>query len=91
MKDISLRNFASIKDFSYQSFYGGNINNWFVILQPHIGLDSIVLAFRLSQDKFLDEMERIITSRKKVSIKKDQGWYSESEMKSDLKWGPFLG
>lgn len=39
----------------------------------------------------MDEMERIVTSRKKVSIKKDQGWFSESEMRSDLKWGPFLG
>ncbi|CAL1129118.1 unnamed protein product, partial [Cladocopium goreaui] len=36
--------------------------------------------------KFVDEMQRIITSRKKVSIKKDQGWYSEAEMKQDLKW-----
>lgn len=43
------------------------------------------------QDKFVDEMQRIITSRKKVSIKKDQGWYSEAEMKADLKWGQHLG
>lgn len=43
------------------------------------------------QDKFVDEMQRIITSRKKVSIKKDQGWYSEAEMKGDLKWAQHLG
>ena len=36
-------------------------------------------------------MQRIITSRKKVSVKKDQGWYSESEMKTDLKWPASLG
>ena len=42
------------------------------------------------QAKFVDEMQRIITSRKKVSIKKDQGWYSEAEMKQDLKWSSIL-
>lgn len=36
-------------------------------------------------------MQRIITSRKRVSIRKDQGWYSESEMKTDLKWTTNLG
>ncbi|CAL1168956.1 unnamed protein product, partial [Cladocopium goreaui] len=40
--------------------------------------------------KSVDEMQRIITSRKKVSIKKDQGWYSEAEMKQDLKWSSIL-
>lgn len=39
----------------------------------------------------MDEMQRIITSRKRVSIRKDQGWYSESEMKTDLKWTTNLG
>ena len=42
------------------------------------------------QVKFVDEMQKIITSRKKVSIKKDQGWYSEGEMKQDLKWSSIL-
>ena len=31
-----------------------------------------------------------MTSRRKVNIKKDQGWYSESEMRQDLKWTAFL-
>lgn len=44
-----------------------------------------------SQEKFVDEMQRIITSRKKVSITRDEGWYSESEMKVDLKWSQYLG
>lgn len=38
------------------------------------------------EEKFVDEMQRIITSRKKVSITRDEGWYSETEMKADLKW-----
>ena len=36
-------------------------------------------------------MQRIITSRKKVSITRDEGWYSETEMKADLKWSQYLG
>lgn len=40
------------------------------------------------QDKFLDEMEKIITSKKKVLIRREEGWYTESEMKSDLISGP---
>lgn len=35
---------------------------------------------------FIDEMQRIITNRKKISIKKDQGWFSEAEMGSVLEW-----
>lgn len=38
------------------------------------------------EEHFVDEMHRIITSRKKVSITRDQGWYSESETRNDLKW-----
>jgi hypothetical protein len=36
--------------------------------------------------KFVDEMERIITSRKKVTVRKEVAWYTEAEMKADLKW-----
>jgi len=35
-------------------------------------------------------MERIISSRKKITVKKEEGWYSETEMKSELKWQPPL-
>jgi hypothetical protein len=31
-------------------------------------------------------MERVVTSRKKIVVKKEEGWYSEAEMKSDLCW-----
>ena len=40
--------------------------------------------------KFIDEMEKIITSRKKVTVKKEVGWYTEAEMKSELKWTQWL-
>jgi len=63
-------------------------------LQQSLGLQPLeAMDINLSnpQDKFVDEMQRIITSRKRVSIKKDQGWYSEAEMKSDLKWSQHLG
>jgi len=35
-------------------------------------------------------MERIITSRKKITLKKEEGWYSEAEMKSELCWQQYL-
>ena len=57
-------------------------------IQP---LEAMDINLSNPQDKFVDEMQRIITSRKRVSIKKDQGWYSEAEMKSDLKWSQHLG
>ncbi|CAE7891387.1 ANK3 [Symbiodinium necroappetens] len=37
---------------------------------------------------FLQKLERIITKKEKQKIKLDAGWYSEAEMKSELKWGP---
>ena len=49
-----------------------------------------LFGFFSVKDRFLDEMLKVITSRKKVSIMKDAGWYSEAEMKSDLKWSPQL-
>ena len=42
------------------------------------------------QEKFLSELEIIVKKTKKIEIKKDQGWYSELEMKNDLKWASTL-
>ena len=36
----------------------------------------------------MQKLERIITKKEKQKIKLDAGWYSEAEMKSELKWGP---
>ena len=38
---------------------------------------------------FLDEMEKIIIHRKTVKVTKDEGWFSESDMKVELKWNPY--
>lgn len=43
-------------------------------------------AVNWDKAKFIDEMERVVTSRKKIIVKKEEGWYSEAEMKSDLCW-----
>ena len=45
----------------------------------------------LFQEKFIVEMEKIITKTRTVKLVKDAGWYSESEMRSDLGWHAFLG
>ena len=42
------------------------------------------------QDHFLTELERIVTNKHKVKITRDAGWYSESEMKTDLNWSQTL-
>lgn len=60
---------------------------------PHFQSNNSILdLFRFVpvKDRFLDEILKVITSRKKVSITKDAGWYSEAELKSDLKWSPHL-
>lgn len=35
-------------------------------------------------------MEKIITHRKSVKVTKDEGWFSEGDMKTELKWTPPL-
>lgn len=42
------------------------------------------------QEKFIVEMEKIVTQKRTVRLVKDAGWYSESEMKNDLLWTPQL-
>ena len=38
------------------------------------------------KDEFLATMKTIVTKRQTTKLKKEQGWYSEEEMRSDLKW-----
>ncbi|CAE7655420.1 unnamed protein product [Symbiodinium sp. CCMP2592] len=35
---------------------------------------------------FLNELEKVVKRTREIEIVKDQGWYSQSEMKTDLKW-----
>ena len=39
-----------------------------------------------TQEQFVAEVELSIRKSKTWTVVKDQGWYSESEMKADLKW-----
>ena len=41
------------------------------------------------QEKFINKMETIVTSRKQVEMTVDEGFYTESEMKDDLGWSQF--
>ena len=40
----------------------------------------------LVEEVFLSELLLIVKKLKKFVVKKDQGWYTEAEMKADLKW-----
>ena len=43
------------------------------------------------QDEFISTMHTIVTKKQSYKVKKEEGWYSESEMLSDLgwsQWGP---
>ena len=46
------------------------------------------------QDKFITELELIVRRIKKFVLHINEGWYSEAEMKSELKWsqsGAYVG
>ncbi|CAL1155096.1 unnamed protein product [Cladocopium goreaui] len=45
-----------------------------------------LLSLNWDKAGFINEMEKIITSRKRVTVKREVGWYSEAEMKTDLAW-----
>ncbi len=38
------------------------------------------------EEEFSCQLLKIVESRLEYIIKKDQGWYSEKEMRDDLKW-----
>ncbi|CAE7295740.1 unnamed protein product [Symbiodinium sp. CCMP2592] len=48
--------------------------------------DSYLEAMR--QDKFFAELLLIVKRVKRFETKKDEGWYSEGEMKTELGWSP---
>ena len=39
-----------------------------------------------AQEEFLATMHTIVTKKQTIKVKKEEGWYSEGEMKSDLGW-----
>ena len=38
----------------------------------------------------MDMVEKIVTNRLSYRLTKDEGWYSEAEMKSELNWSAYL-
>ena len=38
------------------------------------------------QVKFIDEVDSIVRKSRRLVLTKDEGWYSEAEMKNELKW-----
>lgn len=43
------------------------------------------------QEEFLAKMQMhvIVSKKQSVKVKKEEGWYSESEMKDDLGWSKY--
>ena len=46
--------------------------------QPPIG--------RAYKDEFIATVERIVVKKEKITVKLDQGWFSEAELKDELHW-----
>lgn len=40
--------------------------------------------------KFIDIVEKVIVKKNSIRLTKDEGWYSESEMRNDLNWSTYL-
>ena len=43
-----------------------------------------------SQEKFFEQVELIVTKKRKIQIKLDQAWYSEHELRNDMNWPAHL-
>ena len=41
------------------------------------------------QEEFIAKMHIIVTKKQSVKVKKEEGWYSESEMRDDLGWSKY--
>ena len=42
----------------------------------------------LAQTMFLNQLELVIKKKRTMEVVRDEGWYSEAEMKSELGWSP---
>lgn len=40
---------------------------------------------------FVDIVEKIVTNKRTLKLTRDEGWYTEAEMKSELSWTACLG
>ena len=41
------------------------------------------------QEEFINTMETIVTKKQSFKVKKEEGWYSEEEMRNDLGWNQY--
>lgn len=48
----------------------------------------IIHMCNFSQDLFLTQLELVIKKKLKVKITRNEGWFSESELRMELKWTP---
>ena len=63
---------------------------WVIFFTKKDGAPISSYSFCLCQEKFIDMMENIITNKNSVRLTKDEGWYSEGEMKSELGWSSYI-
>ena len=70
---------------------------WYISMQIYSGdhwfhpfwsnwLFSFVVVTTLLQEEFINTMETIVTKKQSFKVKKEEGWYSEEEMRNDLGW-----
>lgn len=60
------------------------------ILKSHYGGVLVLLKLLCDiQDKFVSQLTILVKKKQLVELTVDEGWFSESEMKQDLKWTQF--
>ena len=69
-----------------------NVRNHFtrVMCQPFanvFGMPIFIYNYTApAQNLFVNELYKIVVKKVVVEIVKDQGWYAETQMKTELKW-----
>ncbi|CAL1140643.1 unnamed protein product [Cladocopium goreaui] len=49
-------------------------------------ISDVLRECNFSKEVFISTMQTIISKKQSMRIKKEEGWYSEGEMKNDLGW-----
>lgn len=50
---------------------------------------NFAILFLGVQEEFISTMQTIISKKQAYKVKKEEGWYSEDEMKNELGWTQF--
>lgn len=40
------------------------------------------------EDKFISQVELVVTKKMKLKLLRNEGWHSEADLKTDLRWTP---